>query len=168
MKGYRVHHDESSGVVQPVLPAASTVAPASLGSSYPVHGYPFQYGNLCVALGKKSHGLPWALARHCDSFIHIPHEEVFIAPGSTASPYLLDIQSCLSIALHQFTRVVGYDERTFEGHKFEVARGVAALDSRGEDKRDAREEQRRLTEAEADATIGEASLGSMFADATDY
>jgi hypothetical protein len=85
--------------------------------SYPVHSRHFIEGNCCFVVNKKPKGLPISLASSCDFFIHIPHVSV----TEDDNLCVLDIPSCLSIILHHFTSWANYDERGFQGHKYEKA-----------------------------------------------
>ena len=85
--------------------------------SFPAHSRPFETdGNVCLVINKSNKGLASHLAAVCDSFVHVPHAN----SGSAHS--MLDTPTCLSITLHHFTSWAKYDERTFQGHKFGVAR----------------------------------------------
>jgi hypothetical protein len=117
--------------------------------SYPVSSFPFCKGNIGIALGKD--GLPMALARHCDSLVHIAHLPCTQRPSFG----LLDVQSCLSILLHHFTNLANYDESTFQGNKFAVERP----------KREMREMQRRANRAEETRQEDDGQLtGTLFDD----
>jgi len=108
--------------------------------SYPVSSRPFAAavanppGNICFALSGKERGrrgLSLALAQQCDVFVHVPHVAI---PEDRALPMpapLLDIPSCISIALYHFTNWAGYDERTFQGHKFKVDKSCCQHSTRG-------------------------------------
>lgn len=72
-------------------------------------------GSICIAVSKARYGLPEVLADLCTSFIHVPHVD------TEAVSFLLDTPSCLSIALHEITSKLRFDERLFEGHKYDVA-----------------------------------------------
>ena len=84
--------------------------------SFPLSSFPFEDGNICFAVSKRSEGLPLSLARVCDSLIHIPHPHVM------GERPLIDPPACLAILLHEYTSWAGYNERTFQGHKFDVVR----------------------------------------------
>ena len=109
--------------------------------SYPIHARNFTSGqNICFLFSTLGPGIPIDQAKYCDSFVHVPHLAIIsptscamdnhgdsgdqaalhVATTSTAFPRLLDVQTCISIVLHHFTSYAGYNERTFEGHKFHV------------------------------------------------
>jgi len=116
----RTGSDDNDGIVSIVAAGGDNDATANLPKSYPVHTNPFpepERGNLCIVLNKSWKGLPLSLARACDFFLHVVH-----APIVTTKPeLLLDVPSCLSIVLHHVTQWAGYDERSFDGFKFQVA-----------------------------------------------
>jgi hypothetical protein len=160
-KGYAVYHDkDENGLAQIVNVAASKTMKELPIRSFPVFTCPFSAGNTCIVLSKKP-GLPLSLARHCDALVHVPHVAIQ-SEGGEFLQILLDTPSCLSITLHHLTAWAGYDERTFQGHKFEVTRPA----------RDANDPDgtRRLTKERAEvkrqlqqAADDEGGLGSMFA-----
>ncbi len=61
---------------------------------------------------------------HCDSLIHMSHVTLFYPIQRHCciilSPSLLSIETFLFIVLHHFASLAGYDERTFQRHKFNV------------------------------------------------
>jgi hypothetical protein len=162
--GYTVYGDEDeTGLAQVLNVAASKTLKELSIRSFPVFTHPFSSGNACIVLSKKHRsGLPLSLARHCDAFVHVPH--VAIPHGDGESPTLLDTPSCLSITLHHLTTWAGYDERTFQGHKFEVTRPARdAVDADGTSRlaKERAEVKRKLLQA-ADETVDEGGIGSMF------
>lgn len=140
---------------------------SELPKSYPVHTNPFQRGgNFCIVLSKNWKGLPASLAEVCDLFVHVPHS--VIVSEETEARLLLDAPSCLSITLHHLTQFMGYDERVFQGHKFEVAfvqkgRLNSFQPKRGKSRKEVKEENRLEAEM-ADAT----ALGNIFGESGDY
>lgn len=129
--------------------------------SFPLDDFTFLYGNICFALSKDRQGLPLSLADLCDSFVHVPH----IKSGAHNEP-LLDTPSCLSILLHTYTNWAGYDERIFQGHKFEVARsGRAKTDEIA--KANERVVARTTMAKEVDAIGDEGILGLFFEGGSD-
>jgi hypothetical protein len=85
-------------------------------SSIPLECVSFVYGNICFAMDKERHGLPWSICRVCDVLIHVPH-----SPISGPMP-LLNTPTCMSIVLDTFMRSVSYAENSFQGQKFAVSR----------------------------------------------
>jgi hypothetical protein len=161
--GYAVYEDEDeSGLAQVRNVAASKTLKELPVRSFPVFTCPFSAGNACIVLSKKHRsGLPISLARHCDAFVHVPHTAI---PHVDGAPPLLDTPSCLTITLHHLTTWAGYDERTFQGHKFEVTRPARdAVDSDGTSRlgKERAEVKRKLLQA-ADETMDEGGIGSMF------
>ena len=151
--GYSVHKEEERIQVAVQPPEALSAKKRS----FPIHVHPFVEGNCCFVISKNWNGLPISLANQCDFYAHIPHVE--IAVEGTLGSRLLDTASCLSIALHHFAAWAKYDERDFQGHKFEVG-GRERSNHEKEATRSARAEARRQMES-ADA-IGDDVLGGMF------
>jgi hypothetical protein len=150
--GYCVHNNEER-----IQVAVQPPEMLSAKRSFPIHVHPFVEGNCCFVISKNWKGLPSSLANQCNFFVHIPHAEISVE--GTLGGRLLDPPSCLSIALHHFTAWAKYDERDFQGHKFEVG-GRERSDYAKEATRSARAEARRQMElAEA---IGDDALGGMF------
>lgn len=121
--GYLVHEDASDKGIEMarVLKHPEDRKVLSV-RSYPVSTCPFSPGNVCIVLSKERQGLPLALARQCDHLVHVPHVAIEMGDETKETPPLLDTQSCISITLHHFTNWAGYDEQTFQGHKFQVTR----------------------------------------------
>ena len=76
----------------------------------------FSKGAICVGLSKDKQGLPLSVGRCCDSYVHIPH-----LPLCGVHP-LLDTPSSLSILLSHVCEFIGFKERAFHEHKFDVTR----------------------------------------------
>ena len=180
--GYRemeVYEDHSSGVVKlryltgDDSESRSQIYKNSLQPpckrSIPVHQRPFSViRNTCFAISKQRQGLPIALAEQCDAFVHVAHASFQNGHCSKDnSPLLLDSPSCLSITLHEFTEHAGYNERQFDGHKFQVARGYQQ--SFNEDEAAQRKAQRirekEKLQKEADAAMVDEEL---FGNRGDY
>ena len=106
--------------------------------------FPSDGKNVCIVLNKNARGLAVNLAAVCDSFVHIPHTPVIFptVPTTTATQTtsngsndkgagsaavaltprpLIDTPAALSITLHHFCAWAKYNERAFQGHKFDVA-----------------------------------------------
>jgi hypothetical protein len=162
--GYAVYEDEDEmGLARVLNVAASKTLKELPVRSFPVFTRPFSAGNACIVLSKKLRsGLPLSLARQCDAFVHVPHAAIPHKDGE--SPPLLDTPSCLSITLHHLTTWAGYDERTFQGHKFEVTRPARdAVDADGTRRlaKERAEVKRKLQQA-ADEAVDDGGIGSMF------
>jgi hypothetical protein len=163
--GYAVYEDEdeTTGLARVLNVAESKSLKELPIRSFPVFTRSFSAGNACIVLSKKLRsGLPLSLARHCDAFVHVPHAAIPHKSGE--APTLLDTPSCLSITLHHLTTYAGYDERTFQGHKFEVTRPTRdAVDADGTRRlaKERAEAKRRLQQA-ADEAVDEGGIGSMF------
>ena len=125
--------------------------------SFPIDNLPVSLGNTCVALSKERQGLPMRLAHHCTIFSHVPH--TLVKNGDNSVP-LLETPSTLSITLHHLTARLGYDERTFQGHKFQVAQRV----KHGENdckKQAERAEERQRSERAVEDVIGGGALADI-------
>jgi len=172
IQGYPVVAD--SDLAQVPLLADSSFAVGNTSSnafsahqrSFPVSSRPFKEGNACFAVGKERHGLSLELARHCDTFVHVPHVNI-AGESNNVPPALLDLPSCISITLHHFTNWAGYDERTFHGYKFEVELPRGRLDGKLSTEirqRRAEEKLQKYVEAEA---IKNRALGLFHIDEDD-
>jgi len=165
--GRTVHEDEEN---EKGIPLARVLRNNSEGTkelairSFPVYVHPFSTGNVCIVLSKERLGLPLTLARHCDALVHVPHVAIQMGGDSNSrTPPLLDIQTCLSITLHHFTNWAGYDEQTFQGHKFEIIRSVQ--DASGPDHFSLTQERaksKRALQQAAEEAVNEGNLVSMF------
>lgn len=125
--------------------------------SYPIHTRPFVKGNCCFVISKNPKELTNSLGSQCDFFVHIPHVNVATENDESTS-WLLDVPSCLSIALHHFTAWAQYDERGFQGHKYEV--GMTRQPS-PEEKEAIRIARAKAREEASDDAIG---VGGMFGE----
>jgi hypothetical protein len=102
-------------------------------------------GNMAVAFSKHQRALPLPLAEVCDVLLHVPHHPT---TGRCADPErgqlptrpLLDDVACFSILLHHLTQSAGYNEHTFDGHKYDVA--VDAIQTQQEDLAGKRRQER--------------------------
>lgn len=145
----------------------------SRSRSMPVFVRPFR-GNTCFLVSKNWSGLPSEQARFCDSFIHVPHCPVITSDQSLGtsssivsmkSRPLVDVQSFLSIVLHHFTAWARYDERRFEGQKFDVARFRKGEDeTSANEKRAKRAEMRATAGKDAEEGLAEGAWGILFDD----
>lgn len=117
--------------------------------SIPLAAFSFSKGNICFAVSKLRQGLPHSLAGFCDAFVHVPHVKLH-----TDRP-LLDAPACLSILLHEYTSWAGYDERTFQGHKFAVVRPQRAGVDDVARKRAKRAARSTALAQETDASMGD-------------
>lgn len=78
----------------------------------PVHTHPW-YGPVAFMLGNEGTGLNDRQMRVCDSFVYISQYG-----AGTAS---LNVAVAASIVLHQYAIWAGYQERSRQGYKFDVA-----------------------------------------------
>lgn len=120
--------------------------------SFPVHDFMFDRANTCFAVCKSRQGLTLSLSHICHSFVHVPHSS-----RCSGDPHL-DGPSCLSIALHEFTNAAGYDEQTFQGHKFRVERPAKRSDAHALDIKRQREKKRAREAEETEVSMA----GSIF------
>lgn len=143
-----------------IAPKAITDGGQSLTKrSYPIHTRPFVDGNCCFVVSKSPKGLPSSLASQCDFFVHVPHGSV----TRDDNLRLLDAPSCLSITLHHFTAWAHYDERGFQGHKYEKAETQQLSEEAKEAARLGRIEVRRQQMEEANEyAIQEDAISGMF------
>uniref|UniRef100_A0A6V0AU61 tRNA/rRNA methyltransferase SpoU type domain-containing protein n=1 Tax=Pseudo-nitzschia australis TaxID=44445 RepID=A0A6V0AU61_9STRA len=88
-----------------VVRIAATATPAtSLSpsppppSSFPAHRTNKYPKRICLVIDKLKRGLPWSLAKHCTSFVHIPHAN-FQACGTGGS--MLTLEASVSIVFHE-------------------------------------------------------------------
>ena len=95
--------------------------------SFPVHNRNLFPRRTCLVVDKLKRGLPWALAKHCSSFIHIPHA------NCNPSGSMLTLEASVSIIFHEAMNAglvghtannsVGIDLFTtsnYEGQKYHV------------------------------------------------
>jgi hypothetical protein len=153
--GYTVSEDESSGMMH-----FRSEREELSRLSFPVDVFAFSRGNVCFAVSKDRQGLPLSLARLCDSFVHIPHMNLY-----TGDEPLLDTPSCLSILLHEFANWAGYNEREFQGHKFDVTTKRIGCGTKSDDD-DAKHNERAVAKAKkddaAESLVRDAALGTFF------
>ena len=131
--------------------------------SFPVNLRPFSKDqNACFAVGKDRQGLALSLAQYCDAFVHVPHHNY--DTNSDNTPILLDHPSCISITLHEFTEHAGYNERKFQGHKFQVTpRQQRLMDAQDvTNRKSERKREKQQREQDAVATVEDGVLGNMF------
>ncbi len=64
-------------------------------TSFPVHNRKKIPRRTCLVVDKLKRGLPWVLAKHCSSFIHIPHA------NSNPSGSMLTLEASVSIVFHE-------------------------------------------------------------------
>jgi tRNA G18 (ribose-2'-O)-methylase SpoU len=104
---------------------SNTNATISSRKSFPIGSRPFDASanSHCFVFSKSSRGMPVSLAQVCDFFVHIPHRSCRSrSMGPSPAAPLLDCHACLSIVLHHFSEWAKYEERTFQGHKFQLDR----------------------------------------------
>jgi hypothetical protein len=153
-------------------PGSSTDLSSLPSTSRPLHQHPF-WRRTCLAVGKKSQGLPLSLASLCDGFTHIPHHgPVTDSEHSTAG--WLTTEAGLSIALHEFAMWAGYGCSSatgnvvhYQGQKYHVekkVRGGADEQQRKQKERKA-ERERRISMGDDFATV---AFDAECNDAGDY
>ena len=161
VNGYSVVEENA---VFNVVVRKETIDQSTAKRSYPIHSRPFCDGNCCFVVSKRPKGLPTSLASQCDFFVHIPHVNVM----NDDNLHLLDTPSCLSITLHHFTAWANYDERGFQGHKYEKAMTQQLSSEAKEAARLGRLEVRRQQMEEANEyTVGEDAITGTFGAKTD-
>jgi hypothetical protein len=85
-------------------------------------------------------------------------------PWRSPPPLLLNAPSLLSITLHHLTEHLGYDESTFQGHKFEVAQLKKQRDERFARQENLRRlESRKDRDLEVEHLLNEGPVASLFA-----
>jgi hypothetical protein len=115
------------------------------------------------------------LARHCDTFVHVPHAAIQ-SPVTDAEiidedrsqrfspPLLLSAPSLLSITLHHLTEQLGYEESSFQDHKYEVAQLHKQRDEQlAHRQRLMRLEARRESDRVVDELANDSVIESLFA-----
>ena len=141
-----------------------------LPKSIPVHHRPFSH-RMCLVLEKKPKGLSWHLAKHCEHFVHVPHQG-FVTNNDedcTIGRSWLSIEASLSIILHEFTAWAGYNKASYgknHGQKYDVQRiskGSTTAEA-AEKKREERRQRREAKEKEASTSMADPS--SQRLDAT--
>jgi tRNA G18 (ribose-2'-O)-methylase SpoU len=148
----------SEDIVHVATTASKESAPIANRFSAPAHLRKFS-PRTCLVVDKKSRGLPWTMARHCRSFIHVPHFP------SINTKQAVTIEACLSIVLYEFTTWAGLDDQSYKGQKYHVKRiqkgshGDAEL---LEKKRLERQQKMDTRQAEADDLMV-AATSSIFA-----
>lgn len=151
--GYQVlcHND---GIVRVTTNHDDKATDESIGLSLPVHVGKFS-GTVCLAINRLGEGLSRDLGVHCDSFVHVPHEQAGVAPVG-----LLDTPSTMSIVLNYVCDQLKMNERIYEGHKFQVAERKAGPDLADEAFRRERQLRRQQqVQEEVDEDSGAALFG---------
>lgn len=166
-----VQEDFTAGIFQAVLPQISpkegkTTKTTKL--SFPVGSNWLEETKIhCFAICKSKHGLSSLLARHCDRFVHIPHRSM---GGEFSNNTLLDLPACMSIVFHHYTTRAGYDERTFQGHKFELRSAQHGELEKQEERRNKRQEDKKRQYEEMGAVEAHDMATGLFdsAECGDY
>ena len=122
--------------------------------SYPLHQRPFSK-RTCLAVSKKTRGLPLSLARICDAFVHIPHHGTI---GDSSLAAWLTIEAGLSIVLHEFAMWAGYGGMSsetgkvvqYQGQKYQVDTKVRGGVEEQEIKQKERKAKRERTDSVGD------------------
>ena len=158
----RDNHHADKHLFIPLLEApsddgASTMSPPHLGTSYPIHILSAFNNNplvasilsaktLCLVISKDHLGLPVSLAATCQMFVHVPCVRIH-----EGNPFL-DCPSTLTIALHRIAQVLGHDEASFRGHKFQVIKPVVAMAKSQSQRQEEREKKLREAALESDSS----------------
>jgi len=162
-------------------------------TSFPIHIRPFHFpssgseildGNFCFVVSKNGKGLSSSHVEVCDTFVHIPcvpipnYEEQKKSDSLECKekvvsmlPYrFVDVQSCLSIVFHHFTAWQKYDERSFQGFKFQVdEKHQKLLQQQKEKENNIKAERRRREKIEAGIAADNALNGAFLEfEAHDY
>ena len=130
-------------------------------TSYPIQQLPFSQ-RTCLAVSKKTRGVPLSLARICDAFVHIPHHG---PRGDHSTASWLTIEAGLSIVLHEFALWAGYglvSSETgkvvqYQGQKYQVDKKVKG----GLDEQE-RKQKERKTKRERTDSIGDDFAKAVF------
>ena len=96
-------------VVRIAAPAAPASSLSLLPSSFPAHRSNKYPKRICLVVDKLKRGLPWSLAKHCTSFVHVPHAN-FQNCGTGGS--MLTLEASVSIVFHELLSQnwLGYTE----------------------------------------------------------
>lgn len=158
--GYSVKVDVEKGLAIPDLDSRVS-EDVSLGYTYPIYAIPpfiSRFGRtMCLVISKDRLGLPSSLAEHCQVFCHVPCVNL-----AEAGPPLLDAPSSLSIALHHLTERLGYDEATFQGHKFSVIKPALPLAKQANLRGERKQEREAKKDEEDDAWEDGAVMGRLW------
>jgi len=148
-------------------------------TSFPVYTARTRFPRrICLVVDKLKRGLPWSLAEHCASFVHVPHANC--NPGGS----MLTLEATASIVFHEATNAgwAGYHRSDggltenggateFGGQKYRVeavCRGGADAEARDR-KRKERDDRAREMRDEATAAAASSRLfGDGGADDGDY
>jgi tRNA(Leu) C34 or U34 (ribose-2'-O)-methylase TrmL len=137
--------------------------------SLPVSAKPFQItSNCCLVIGRRSQGLPIALADICDSFIHVPLAAEF--DDGNDSLNMLDLESCMSIVLHTFYlhAKISMDEgRGPVGQKYQVEKAQrGSMENQEKERKERLAKRQQLAEEAMKETT--AKINSDLFDDGDY
>lgn len=161
---YAKDDDDDKHLAMPVLGMPEADAKPLhhvLGTSYPIqvlsnesHAVSSMIRNartVCVALSKDRLGLPHELARQCHVFCHVPCVGLRHSPSTP----LLDCPTTLTIILHCLAETLGYDEATFQGHKFQVVMSRATAEHKTQLQQDRAKKLRQAAlKAEHEESLG--------------
>ena len=136
--------------------------------SFPVSAKPYSAepgSNCCLVIGRRSQGLPIALADICDSFVHVPTIDLDLDDDDSHSCNegllnMIDLESCLSIVLHTFylhSKISMDKGRNLLGQKYHVEKAKKGSIENKEEERIQRlaKRQQLLDEANDDETRGQ-------------
>lgn len=157
--GCSVELDEQTNLVIPR--SEPKVTQSTLGFSYPVYSLPLSTESrsdraVCLVFSKDRLGLPLGLAEQCHLFCHVP-----CIPLAEPGPPLLDGPSSLTITMHHLTELLGYDEATFEGHKFQVIKPTVSAAERA-DQHEIRKQKRQENYLEARSAAKDNMANAIF------
>eukprot|EP00980_Cylindrotheca_fusiformis_P030261 scaffold24613_cov176-Cylindrotheca_fusiformis.AAC.5 len=134
----------------------------SRSKSYPVHCRPFS-NYTCFVVGKRAVGLPLRLAKFCQRFVHISHQAELknqtASENSLNCVAWLNLESCVSIVLHEFSAWAGFHSEHYQGQKYKVLRIVKGAPQNRDAKRN---ERKRKMEERSQEAASEGALGNLF------
>ncbi|VEU44446.1 unnamed protein product [Pseudo-nitzschia multistriata] len=94
-----VHSETTNtGAGDGALPSPVHPAPLRDRRSFPAHRSGDLPARTCLVVDKLRRGLPWSLAKHCGSFVHVPHAN-YQARDTGGS--MLTLEASVSIVFHE-------------------------------------------------------------------
>ena len=106
----------------------TTITPYHNKHSIPVHLRNKLPPKLCLVVDKVKRGLPWSLANHCSSFVHIPHFNCNISSNGGS---MLTLEASVSIVFHELCNAgwVGHTEKNDDIHSENVVSNQSSNDT---------------------------------------